>query len=353
MNVLGAVVGTVGLVSGMAQKVAKSQTNNVTNLQLQDGLPLNSATNTKGMTVDAMLYCKTNIAGYFFDGFMKVEYTHSLEVTNNPVETGASVTDHAYVKPSKIQMVIRMSDVHQSLVPGQFSGGWSRSVKAWDVLKKIQQDRIPVMVGTQLGMYYNMLIESLKVEEDESTYRGLYVTADLVELPIARVKTVKISKASQTTIETQMAQIQAVNTTSLEDQSILYSMGIGAGANTSSSSDFDLSAPLGSNGRKIKLTCYCYNCNDDGAGGWGTVATASGNPATVGVTCAMHKSTMRKYGLKLGDYLSIQGIGKRRLDDIAGREDILDIYVKPTGTVRHCKCELNPYSGKRVTFVKL
>ena len=46
------------------------------------------------------------------------------------------------------------------------------------------------MIGTQLGMYYNMLIKTQQAQEDQSTFRGLYVTDTHVELPVARVKTV-------------------------------------------------------------------------------------------------------------------------------------------------------------------
>ena len=339
-----------GLVAGIGAAIATKTTLYNKDL-LENGLPLNSATNTDGMTTEAMIFCKTNIAGYFFDGFMSVDYTHELEITNNPVETGSSVSDHSYVKPAEIQMQIRMSDVHQSLVKGQFKGGWSRSITAWNILKKIQSDRIPVLVGTQLGMYYNMLIKSLQAQEDQSTYRGLYATATLVELPVARVKTVKISSASQTTIESQMGQINAVGTNASEDASILYQMGFGAGAGTGSG--FSSSASSGGAGEGIKLTCYCYNCNDNGAGGWGTTATASGRVATVGVTCAMSQSTMKKYGLKLGNQIAINGVGTRRIDDIAGVDNIIDIYVPATGSVRHCKCAQNPLSGKRTTFAKI
>lgn len=343
-----------GLVAGVASTIINKQVLSAVNKKNNlDGLPLRSATDTSGTTVEAMLYCKTNIAGYFFDGFMSVDYTHELEVTSNPVETGSSVSDHSYVKPAEVQMLIRMSDVHQSLVPGQFTGGWSRSITAWNILKKIQDDRIPVMIGTQLGMYYNMLIKTLQAQEDQSTYRGLYVTATLVELPVARVKTVKISSASQTTIETQMGQINAVNTNASEDASILYQMGFGKGALSGAGSGFSSSVSSGDAGEGIKLTCYCYNCNDNGAGGWGTTATASGRVATVGVTCAMSQSTLRKYGLKLGDQLAINGVGVRRIDDIAGVNNIIDIYVPATGSVRHCKCAQNPLSGKRTTFIKI
>ncbi len=347
-----------GMVAGIAAStISKQYANTVTNKELLKGLSLNSATKTSGMTTEAMLYCKTNIAGYFFDGFMSVEYTHELEVTSNPVETGAAVTDHSYVKPAEVEMKIRMSNVHQSLVSGQFSGGWSRSVTAWNILKKIQSDRIPVSVGTQLGMYKNMIIKSIKAEEDESTYQGLYATVSLVELPVARVKTVEISKASQTTIESQMGQINAVNLTDIDNETYLYMMGIGHGAEKDQSSSqglgFSSSVSSGGSGLGIKLTCYCYNCNDDGHGHFGTSATASGRTAEVGITCAIETKTMKKLRLKLGDRIAINGVGVRRIDDIAGVSGIIDIYVEKTGSIRHCKCAQNPISGKRTTFVKL
>lgn len=49
------------------------------------GLPLYSATNIAGISYDSLLYCKTNIGGFFFDGFIEVNYEHTLEVTSNPV----------------------------------------------------------------------------------------------------------------------------------------------------------------------------------------------------------------------------------------------------------------------------
>ena len=109
----------------------------------QGYLPANLSS-VSGMSPDALLYCKTNIAGYFFDGFIDVNVKTELNITSNPVETGASVVDHSYVMPASLDMTVMMSDVHQSLVPGQFEGTYSRSVKAYDILREIQEKRIPV-----------------------------------------------------------------------------------------------------------------------------------------------------------------------------------------------------------------
>lgn len=167
-----------------------------------------SGSDTTGLSYGAMLFCKTNIAGYFFDGFMSVSHERKLTITQNPVETGASVVDHAYVNPTTVTMKIMMSDVHQSIIPGQFSDLTFRHTSAWAILKQIQESRIPVDIFTKLGYYKNMLIESISAEDTKETFRALDATVTLVEIPVARVKTVKISKASQTTIDTKMAEVQ-------------------------------------------------------------------------------------------------------------------------------------------------
>lgn len=176
-----------------------------------------SGSDTTGLSYDAMLFCKTNIAGYFFDGFMSVSHKRKLTITQNPVETGAAIVDHAYVNPSSVTMQIMMSDVHQSIIPGQFSDLTFRHTSAWAVLKQIQESRIPVDVFTKLGYYKNMLIEEISADDTKETFRALSATVKLTEIPVARVKTVKISKASQTTINTKMAEVQVDNV----DRSIL------------------------------------------------------------------------------------------------------------------------------------
>lgn len=188
---------------------------------MSEGYISTSGTPTSGLTYDALLYCKTNIGGYFFDGFMQVDHTIELQTTENPVETGASVVDHAYVKPAKVVMKVMMSDVHQSLVPEQFSGASFRSVNAWQVLRKLQADRIPMSIFTRLGLYTNMLITSLTATDTPETFRALSAEVTLKEIPVARIKTVKISSADQTTVNTEMGKIEASQIND-ELQSLLY-----------------------------------------------------------------------------------------------------------------------------------
>lgn len=174
------------------------------------------------MDYNALLLCRTNIGGYFFDAYFDFEHNSELQITEHPIETGAAVVDHAYLKPKTLTVTVGMSDVHISRVSGQFTGGWSRSAKAYDLLKEMQASRMPIAVLTRLGLYENMLIQKISVKDDVSTLTGLRATVTLREIPVARLKTVKVSANPHSTDSTQMGSVQAVPTTQHELQSMMY-----------------------------------------------------------------------------------------------------------------------------------
>lgn len=181
-----------------------------------------SATNTQGMDYNALLYCKTNLGGYFFDGFLSIDHEIETEITEHPVETGAAVVDHSYIKPKKLTMEIVVSDAHQSFIPGQFTGKTPRHVGAWNLLKQLQADRIPLSVYTKLGSYDNMLIKKISTTDDKDSYNALFATVELQEIPVVRVRTVRISSAPQVTETTKLDEKQPTKTDQT-DVSYLYS----------------------------------------------------------------------------------------------------------------------------------
>ena len=68
-------------------------------------------------------------------------------------------------------------------------------------------------VLTRLGLYSNMLITEIKSTDTSETFRGLQADVTLREIPVARVKTVKISQAPQTTQETELGKVESFKTT--------------------------------------------------------------------------------------------------------------------------------------------
>lgn len=161
-------------------------------------------------TKKSLVYAKTDVAGYFFDAFLRVDHTSKLNITEHPVETGANVSDHAFVEPAEVVMEIGMSDAAKSVVKGQFATKKSRSVNAYELLMELQKQRIPIQINTRLGQYKNMLIETISAPDDYRTLYGLRVTVTFREVIIASTKTVKISARPNTTNSTNRGNVEPV-----------------------------------------------------------------------------------------------------------------------------------------------
>ena len=129
------------------------------------------------------------VNGYFFDAIFKIDHEKSLTITEHPVEEGASITDHSYVNPNRVSLDIGMSDVHYSLVDGQFEQGFSRSISAFDTLQQLLENRIPCTIKTKLKTYHNMLLETLVDPDDYTTQHGLRATAFFREIIVVSTST--------------------------------------------------------------------------------------------------------------------------------------------------------------------
>jgi hypothetical protein len=162
-------------------------------------MPTNPILDLAARDIKDLIFCKTNVGGWFFDAYIRMNHTSRLVITEHPVQMGAALTDHAYLKPRELSIEVGMSDVATSFVPGQFSGGYSRSVTAFQVLKDLQSLRVPIQVHTRLGLYQNMLIEVLSAPDDHMTLYGLRCTVNFREILVAQVRTVKISARPQVT----------------------------------------------------------------------------------------------------------------------------------------------------------
>ncbi|QDX92072.1 hypothetical protein EEL30_06630 [Brevibacillus laterosporus] len=156
-------------------------------------MPVSPILDLSSRPIASLVYLKTNIGGWFFDAFLRSTHTSRLNITQHPVQTGAALTDHAYLQPKELTMEVGMSDVAEGLIPGQFTGSWSRSVHAFKVLQELQALRVPLQIHTRLGLYQNMLIEELTAPDDFTTLSGLRCTVTMREIIVAQVRTVKIS----------------------------------------------------------------------------------------------------------------------------------------------------------------
>lgn len=173
------------------------------------------------ITMESLVLVKTNIAGYFFDGFLEVSHNINTVVTTHPVQQGANVSDHAYVEPVEVTMTVKMSDAMRGMVEEQFTGiSYTRSTAAYRILRQLQEQRLVFQIHTRLETLQNMMITNISVDDDYENQFGLECKVTMKEVIVAKEKAVKISTRENTTTTHNTGTVQA-NTSSITNDSFL------------------------------------------------------------------------------------------------------------------------------------
>lgn len=114
-----------------------------------------------------------------------VEETHhdALTTTDNPIDTGADVTDHAFMEPSHVEIVAAWSDSPL---------GWGYSARVYGQLLALQSSRVLIDVATGKRLYKNMLIADITTRTDKETNTSLIASI--------RCKYISVVSTSATTV---------------------------------------------------------------------------------------------------------------------------------------------------------
>lgn len=121
-----------------------------------------------------------------------------LEITENPVEQGASISDHAYVKPSTVAVRIVFGTGAQN----------NTLVETYQSILQLQASREPFDVITGKRSYNNMLIKTLVVTNNVETehilsIRMLLQQVFIVSLEVSSVPDAANQKTPQSTEQIQ------------------------------------------------------------------------------------------------------------------------------------------------------
>lgn len=117
------------------------------------------------------------------DCILSEKHTAEVEITGNPIEIGAEVNDHAYVKPK--QVVLEVADSSAALV--------------YNVLLRFQETRIPFYLVTGLTVYKDMLIQAIDATRDKDMSRVLRATVTCRQVIIVSTASVPASQGSKPT----------------------------------------------------------------------------------------------------------------------------------------------------------
>ncbi len=112
-----------------------------------------------------------------------IEEAHrdGLIITQHPVEAGASITDHAFKRPSEYEMRCGFSNSSAGYE------GYARQV--YERLLALQNSRQPQTIFTGKRVYRNMLLADLAVVTDKHSENILAVQVRLQEIIIVSTKT--------------------------------------------------------------------------------------------------------------------------------------------------------------------
>jgi hypothetical protein len=104
-------------------------------------------------------------------------YDDKLQMTAHPVETGGTITDHAYLRPKSLDMRIGWAD----------NSGDSRA--KYESLLRLQASREAFFVSTGKRNYENMMISSITVSNDQRTRHAVFASVRMDEVIIVNART--------------------------------------------------------------------------------------------------------------------------------------------------------------------
>lgn len=123
---------------------------------------------------------RRSIAGFYASVTLEEVGSDELEITQHPVQQGASITDHAYVKPSVLNLKVLWNDDDAPLA------------ETYRNLLKLQSSREPFDVVTGKREYSNMLMKTLGVTTDVNTENILSISMSLQEIFITALEVVTV-----------------------------------------------------------------------------------------------------------------------------------------------------------------
>lgn len=129
----------------------------------------------------------------------------TLSITKQPVQMGASITDHSYQEPTVLTMSMYFND---NSLENLFSANTLSNPiatlantnglqKIYQSLQKLQASRMPFTVITPKRVYSTMLMTSLGLTTDKLTENCLKIDCTFQQIIIVPVTTVAVPRTQQ------------------------------------------------------------------------------------------------------------------------------------------------------------
>lgn len=129
------------------------------------------------------------------DAIIRESNSSNIRLTQFPVESGATITDHAIIEPKKYQLIGSIANMRSIGSASPTSGFFGNDARTtYEELVQLQQQRTTFTVVAGLITYENLLIESISANQDKDTFNSLLFSATLVEILVAETESVNLPK---------------------------------------------------------------------------------------------------------------------------------------------------------------
>jgi len=120
-----------------------------------------------------------------FDAVFHLDHHAEAVLTEHPVQSGAPVSDHAFVKPSALTIEVGMTDAIEG-------GSAGRSASAFQMFMDLLELKEPLRIVTRLKTYDNMVVTSVSAPDDKATMNGLRAMIAFREVIMVDAATVSV-----------------------------------------------------------------------------------------------------------------------------------------------------------------
>lgn len=135
------------------------------------------------------------------DVIMSEVTNDTLTITKQPVQQGATISDHAFKEPVTLTMVIYMKDnvglFSVSNILSTLTNSSNALAQIYAKLLNLQLTFTPIVVTTPKRIYKNMLISSISNTTDKNTENTLSLSISFQEVIIVNVTTAIVPPSKQ------------------------------------------------------------------------------------------------------------------------------------------------------------
>lgn len=151
------------------------------------------------ITLQALFGAKRQIATITVDAIITEDTNDTLTITKQPVQTGASVTDHAYLEPTILNMTI-LQQIKNPItqIASTFQGAGNGGLaQLYQQFLDLQSQRVPFNVLTPKRIYKSMLMNVIRLNTSKSTENILSLNITFQQVLFASVGTTVVAPINQ------------------------------------------------------------------------------------------------------------------------------------------------------------